>query len=119
MLATACTLWLPRAVAHAQTVKNSEVSGTLVSASAAGGSTVLTVPSDKAFVLTQWCSEDLRAFQLTAGDLIVPTSISAVGCAEYRPGIVIAAGTAVTCTPTGAFSFGKNCLVTGVLTAPR
>jgi hypothetical protein len=52
-LASACILFLTGAGAHAQTVKAGEVSGTLVSASALAGDTVLTVPSDKAFVLTQ------------------------------------------------------------------
>jgi hypothetical protein len=116
---TAGTLWLTAIPALAQSVKNGQVSGTLVSASAVGGDTIFTVPGDKAFVLTQWCSEDLRAFQLTAGNLIVPTAISAVGCAAYEPGVVIAPGTGITCTPTGAFSFGTHCLITGVLTVAR
>src|SRR5262245_60941396 len=51
-LAVACILWLSASPAHAQTVEGGEVSGTLVSASALGGETVLTVPSDKEFVLT-------------------------------------------------------------------
>jgi hypothetical protein len=118
-LAAACILWLTGGPAHAQTVKGGEVSGTLVSASALGGETVLTVPSDKAFVLTQWCSEDIRSFELRAGSLVIPTSINADSCATYQPGIVVSGGTAITCTPTGGFSFGKHCLVTGVLTSPK
>jgi hypothetical protein len=118
-LAGACILFLTGAGAHAQTVKAGEVSGTLVSASALAGDTVLTVPSDKAFVLTQWCSEDIRAFELRAGSLVIPSSINADSCATYRPGIVVAGGTEITCSPTGAFSFGEHCLVTGVLTSPR
>ena len=112
-------LWLTGGAAQAQNVKNGAVSGTLVSKSADIGATVLTVPSGKAFVLTQVCSEDLRSFQLDAGSLIVPTNISAVSCAEYSPGIVIPAETAVICTQTGNFGFGKHCLVTGVLTSAQ
>jgi hypothetical protein len=119
VLAAALILWLTGGAAHAQLVKNGAVTGTLVSESADIGGTVLTVPSDKAFVLTQVCSEDLRSFQLTAGSLIVPTTINAVSCAEYAPGIVFPGGAAVTCTPTGNFGFGKHCLVTGVLTVAR
>src|SRR5262245_44871595 len=119
LLAAACILWLGSGTAGAQALKNGTVSGTLVSASADIGGTVLTVPSDKAFVLTQTCSEDLRSFQLTAGSLIVPTTINAVSCAEYAPGIVFPGGSALTCSPTGNFGFGKHCLVTGVLTVAK
>jgi len=118
-LAAACILWLTGGTAQAQNVKNGAISGTLVSKSADIGATVLTVPPGKAFVLTQVCSEDLRSFQLFAGNLIVPTTINAVSCAEYAPGIVIPAETAVICTPTGNFGGGKHCLVTGVLTTAQ
>src|SRR5262249_59792458 len=102
-LAAACILWLTGGPAHAQAVKGGDVSGTLVSASAIGGETVLTVPSDKVFVLTQWCSEDIRSFELRAGSLVIPTSINADSCATYEPGIVIGARTPITCAPTGGF----------------
>src|SRR5262245_31396500 len=55
VLAAALILWLTGGAAHAQLVKNGAVTGTLVSESADIGGTVLTVPSDKAFVLTQVC----------------------------------------------------------------
>jgi hypothetical protein len=119
VLAAACILWVTGGAAHALAVKNGAVSGTLVSGSADIGGTVLMVPSEKAFVLTQACGEDLRSFQLTAGSLIVPSPFDAVSCAEYTPGIVIPGGTAVTCPPTGNFGFGKHCLVTGVLTSAK
>src|SRR5262245_33223410 len=106
-LAAVCILSLTGSGAHAQAVKAGQISGTLVSASAAAGDTVLTVPSDKVFVLTQWCSEDIRSFQLTAGSLVVPSRVELDSCASYQPGIAIPGGTGITCTPVGGFSFGK------------
>ena len=105
-------------VAHAQTVKNGSVAGTLVSASAGPNLNLLTVPAGKVFVLTQFCSEDARAFSLTAAGVgIVPQQSSpSPSCTDYHPGIAFVGPTAITCTPVPNFNFGKNCLITGVMT---
>ena len=102
--------------AGAQTVKKGGVSGTLVSTFAAKNTTALQVPAGKAYVLTEFCSEDLRAVTLTATNgPTVPQAVDPVSCATYSPGVAFVGPTTISCTASGVVQFGTGCLITGVL----
>ena len=105
--------------ALAQKVKNGTASGTGFSGSAASGGTITTVPADVSLVVTQFCSDDVRSFNITDGtNVVIPTWIDFTDhpCIDYSPGVVVPGGTSLVCHPTGAFGFGTRCLLNGILT---
>ncbi len=115
-LGLALGLSLAGGVAGAQSLRNGNLSGTLVTASGGDGDTLVTAPADRPLVLTLFCSEDLRSVRLTAASLLVPQPIEPANCTEYRPGIVIPPGVGLKCEHTGNFGFGNHCMVTAVVT---
>jgi len=122
--------------AHAQQVKNSTVTGTLVSANAAvssgGAIALITAPATGHFILTQFCGSPPvgSSFGQLAG--AAPPSPSPPsppggnpggGCTTLSPGFALPPGEVLSCVnppsgPAGVPPFGPpiSCLVTGVLT---
>jgi hypothetical protein len=116
--------------ALAQTVKQGNVSGTLVSASGTapmGGTEVaiLTTPASGAFVLTQICTtgapgsnneDNVRVVGSTIGALAQSYGTGNLGsCTVYTPGLAIPPGEELRCVQGGASSGAASCTVTGVL----
>lgn len=104
------------ASAHAQSVKNGAVSGTVMSASGIAAATLLAVPAGKSFVLTQLCSEDTRSFKLTVGgNTIVPSTLEPLACQSFTPGVAVVGPASIVCAASGNAGFGTHCMITGIL----
>ena len=112
--------------AQAQTITNSTLSGTVVSAStnlppSPGSVTVFTTPEVGFFILTQFCAgggiiADLTFSGSTFGKVPIPTFASNF-CTSYIPGIAFPQGETLSCTtrfPSDPDT-PTACMVTGVL----
>jgi len=90
----------------------------IVSRSAAAGERLLQVPADHTFLLTQFCSDDLRSFELAiggVGEIPAPCCNTDLACITYEPGIAVPPGAAIDCVSSGTFGFGTRCVITGLL----
>jgi len=116
--------------AFAQTVKQGNLSGTLVSASATapmGGTdaVILTTPASGAFVLTQICTagtpssnneDNARVVGSTLGPSAQSYGTDSLGaCTVYTPGLAIPPGEELRCAQGGASGSAVTCTVSGVL----
>jgi len=119
-LAATLGVLLGAAPARAQAVRNGNVaSGVVSSASGLDGDTLVAVPAGKTYVVTQFCSEDLRSMELEGGVLLVPNRLEVQSCQTYVPGVAFTGPVDVKCVHTGNFGFGQHCLVTGVMTVSK
>jgi hypothetical protein len=105
-------------VAEGQTVTNSGVSGTLMSASvdvpAGETRTVFVIPPGKSFVLTTFClrrtflaSREIGAIAGGVGSTLIPP------CFNVLPGIALPPDDELTCSNSGGSGDG-DCLISGV-----
>jgi hypothetical protein len=118
--------------ASAQAVKQGNLSGTIVSASAValtGGSdaVLLTTPASGAYVLTQVCiqstpgannNEQAQILGSTVGRiaLILPeVGTDGGACTTFSPGFFLPAGEELRCAQGGVSASAITCSVTGVL----
>jgi len=103
--------------ANGQMMRRGTIEGTVLSRVAAVGETLLTVPPDRAFVLTQFCSDDLRSVKLAIdgfGDLPGQCCSTARPCIRYEPGIALPPNASVRCAASPNLGFGTRCLITGL-----
>ena len=115
--------------AFAQTVKQGNVSGTLLSASGSapmGGTdgAILTTPASGAFVLTQICTtgepgsnngDNAQVVGSTVGVIAQSYGADLGSCTVYTPGLAIPPGEELRCVQGGASTGAVRCTVTGVL----
>jgi hypothetical protein len=116
--------------ALAQTVKQGNVSGTVLSASGSapmGGTDgpILTTPPSGTFVLTQICTTGASGSNNEDNVQVVGSTIGAIAqsyatgnlgsCTVYTPGLAIPPGEELRCAQGGASSGAVRCTVTGVL----
>jgi len=121
---------LVSASATAQQVRDSSISGTLVSRSATipqgsiRSNDLYTVPTGSHFVLTQACL-DVRFSALilpasVGGNRILASGLGGIplstsGCTSYAPGIALTSGEALVCELGSSADADTICLITGVL----
>ncbi len=107
---------LASATAIAQTVKNGELSGTIISKSvtipAASSANVYTTPAAGFFVLTQICSSTNNI--VLTGTTMGEIHRNQTDCQSFTPGIVMPAGETLSCYNQYGNPF--SCVITGILT---
>jgi hypothetical protein len=98
----------------AQTVKNGEISGIIVSKSvsipATSSANLYTTPATGFFIITQACSVSSN-IPLSGSGIGEITRLN--GCQTFTPGFVVPAGTTLSCY--NEYGFTSGCTVTGVL----
>lgn len=115
--------------AIAQQVRDSSVSGTLVSRSATipqgsiRSNELYTVPTGSDFALTQACLSvrfSSIIFSSVGGNRILASVLGAIplstsGCISYEPGIALTSGETLVCELGSSTDADTICLITGVL----
>lgn len=103
------------ATAIAQTVKNGEISGIIVSKSvsipASSSANLYTTPATGYFIITQACSTG--SYMPLSGSGIGEIARLNSSCQTFTPGFVVPAGTTLSCY--NEYAFTSSCNVTGVL----